>query len=155
MNEIDYYSYQTPIGIIYISAIDDAIVGCAFQNEFGTRYQETPTIQKAYKQIEEYFSHQRQNFDVKYRFITGTAFQRRVWEAMLKIPYGQTVSYQDVAQMIGSPKAYRAVGNAIHHNPMSFFFPCHRVIAAHGKLGGYGGEIDKKIFLLDLEGVHL
>lgn len=152
MEEIYYYEYQTPIGIVTLLAIGDELVGCHFgHNEIEAIHQETPIIKTAHYQLNEYFQGKRQSFDLKYRFLKGTKFQQRVWNALLTIPYGEVVSYQDIAQKVGSPKAYRAVGNANHHNPIALFIPCHRVITASHQIGGYGGGIDKKIFLLELE----
>lgn len=152
MEVMYYYEYQTPIGIITILAIDDDIVGCCFDyKNIDAIHQETLTIQNAYQQLDEYFQGKRRSFDLKYRFLKGTKFQQKVWNALLTIPYGEVVSYQDIAQKVGSPKAYRAVGNANHNNPIALFIPCHRVVTASHKIGGYGGGIDKKIFLLELE----
>jgi len=83
--------------------------------------------------------------------LVGTAFQRRVWNALLTIPYGQTRSYGDIARQIGSPGAFRAVGLANGHNPIGIIVPCHRVIGSNGSLTGYGGGLDRKRALLDLE----
>jgi len=80
--------------------------------------------------------------------------QKAVWEALLSIPYGQTRSYKQIAEQIGRPRAYRAVGMANNRNPISIIVPCHRVIGANGKLVGYGGGLEKKQYLLDLERVH-
>ena len=81
----------------------------------------------------------------------GTDFQKRVWNALEKIPYGETATYKDIACKIGQPNASRAIGGANHRNPLSIFIPCHRVIGASGQLVGYGGGLDKKVFLLELE----
>ncbi|WP_261130259.1 methylated-DNA--[protein]-cysteine S-methyltransferase [Bacillus sp. Marseille-Q3570] len=102
------------------------------------------------KQIEEYFLHQRRDFDFPIELF-GTPFQRKVWEGLRKIPYGETYSYKDVATMIGSPKSVRAVGSANNKNPLPIVIPCHRVIGSNGALVGYGGGLDKKEVLLDLE----
>ena len=82
----------------------------------------------------------------------GTAFQRRVWAALQTIPYGQTISYGELARRIGSPRAVRAVGQANHRNPLSILIPCHRVVGADGSLTGYGGGLALKEYLLKLEG---
>ena len=152
MEMIYYYTYQTPIGIITIEAIDDEIVGCQFESEnIEGECLETPIIKEAYQQLNEYFQGKRQSFDLKFRFLKGTQFQQNVWKALLTIPYGEVVSYRDIAQMIGSPKAYRAVGNANHNNPIVVFVPCHRVITTNHQIGGYAGGVETKAYLLELE----
>lgn len=84
----------------------------------------------------------------------GTDFQKKCWNALLEIPYGETCSYSDIALKVGSPKAFRAVGQANHNNPIAIVVPCHRVIASDGTLGGYGGGLPAKETLLQLEGAH-
>ena len=108
------------------------------------------------EQLQEYFAGRRREFDLPLDLENqGTPFQLRCWQALLRIPYGQVVSYAHQAQAVGSPKGFRAVGQANHHNPISIVVPCHRVIAADRKLGGYGGGLDVKRTLLELEGVTL
>ena len=92
----------------------------------------------------------RREFQIKLH-LEGTAFQKKVWEALCTIPYGETRSYGEIAAQIGNPKAYRAVGGANNKNPIMIFIPCHRVIGADGSLVGFGGGIDAKKFMLDLE----
>lgn len=104
----------------------------------------------AVAQLEEYFAGTRTDFTVTLDLV-GTAFQRRVWDALLTIPYGETRSYGEVARQIGAPGAFRAVGLANGHNPIGIIVPCHRVIGANGSLTGYGGGIDRKRALLQLE----
>jgi methylated-DNA-[protein]-cysteine S-methyltransferase len=102
------------------------------------------------RQLSEYFSGQRQAFDLPLA-LNGTAFQRRVWEALLGIGYGRTLSYGQLADQIGQPTAARAVGLANGRNPVSIIVPCHRVVGADGSLTGYGGGLDNKHRLLELE----
>ena len=102
------------------------------------------------EQLAAYFAGELTEFDVRLR-LEGTAFQRRVWNALLEIPYGETWSYGKLAAHIGQPTAFRAVGLANGRNPVAIIVPCHRVIGASGKLVGYGGGIDRKTVLLDLE----
>jgi methylated-DNA-[protein]-cysteine S-methyltransferase len=101
-------------------------------------------------QLESYFAGDLLEFDLELDLV-GTEFQRRVWKALLTIPYGETRSYGQIAQQIGSPGASRAVGLANGHNPVSIIVPCHRVIGANGSLTGYGGGLDRKKSLLELE----
>lgn len=103
------------------------------------------------KQLGEYFVGKRDAFDVPLDLSSGTPFQQTVWQALLKIPYGKTISYAQLANIIGKPTACRAVANANGKNPISLIIPCHRVIASDGGLGGYTGGIDIKQQLLALE----
>lgn len=106
--------------------------------------------QAAIKQLREYFDGLRQNFTLPLD-PHGTEFQRRVWKALCEIPYGETQSYAEIASAVGNPKACRAVGLANHRNPISILIPCHRVIGADGSLVGYGGGLNIKRSLLELE----
>jgi len=108
-------------------------------------------LDRAERQIREYLEGTRREFDLPLDLDTGTEFQREVWRGLQEIPYGETLSYRELACCVGRPRAARAVGNANHHNPISIIVPCHRVIAADGSLGGYGGSVWRKEFLLDLE----
>ena len=105
-------------------------------------------------QLDEYFAGTRREFELELG-PQGTAFQLAVWEALLAIPYGATASYGDIARAIGRPNAVRAVGQANGHNPLAIVVPCHRVIGSDHSLTGYGGGIDRKRFLLSLEGSAL
>ncbi|NDJ91543.1 methylated-DNA--[protein]-cysteine S-methyltransferase [Mycolicibacter kumamotonensis] len=105
------------------------------------------------EQLAAYFAGDLTEFDLTYH-MAGTEFQRRVWTALLTIPYGQTRSYGQLAMQIGAPTASRAVGLANGRNPISIIVPCHRVIGSNGSLTGYGGGIDRKRALLDLERQH-
>lgn len=104
----------------------------------------------AVEQLGAYFAGELKEFELRLEF-GGTPFQRNVWEALRTIPYGETRSYGEIAQQIGSPTAYRAVGLANGHNPIAVIVPCHRVIGANGGLTGFGGGLDRKRSLLDME----
>jgi methylated-DNA-[protein]-cysteine S-methyltransferase len=104
----------------------------------------------AVEQLGAYFAGELQEFDLRLEF-EGTEFQRRVWAALQTIPYGETRSYGEIAEQVGSPTAFRAVGLANGHNPIAVIVPCHRVIGANGSLTGFGGGLDRKRALLDLE----
>ena len=104
----------------------------------------------AVEQLAAYFAGELREFELRMEF-QGTPFQRSVWEALRTIPYGETRSYGEIAQQIGSPTAYRAVGLANGHNPIAIIVPCHRVIGANGGLTGFGGGLDRKRSLLDME----
>jgi len=110
-----------------------------------------PILLETQRQLGEYFAGQRKVFTVKLDF-AGTDFQRRVWTALLTIPYGETRSYGDIARQIGSPAAVRAVGAANGRNPISIIAPCHRVVGSNGKLTGFAGGLETKARLLGLEG---
>lgn len=110
----------------------------------------SPLSDLAFSQLEEYFNGKRKVFDFPLE-MQGTEFQKKVWKALCDIPYGETRTYKEIAIAVGNPKACRAVGMANNKNPISIVVPCHRVIGSDGKLVGYGGGIDMKIALLDLE----
>ncbi len=153
-----FYTYQTEIGELLIAEMNGDItdvISCKdLYRPFNGINQETPLLQKAACQMREYLRGERKNFDLPLA-PEGTSFQRQVWKALQAIPYGETRSYKDIAVVIGKPKAMRAVGMANHHNPISFIIPCHRVIGANGSLVGYGGGLELKKKLLDLEKTYL
>jgi len=106
------------------------------------------------QELDAYFTGKLKSFTVPIRLV-GTDFRMKVWNELCNIPYGETISYKELAQRIGNPRAIRAVGGANHHNPVSIIVPCHRVIGAGGGLTGYGGGLDNKSFLLKLESENL
>ena len=129
-----------------------ASVDQRLQRNLNANYVEgsSDVIQMAKRQLDEYFLHQRREFDIPLLFV-GTDFQKKVWNELLKIPYGKTISYCDLAKRIGMPNAVRAVANANAVNAISIIAPCHRVIGSDGTLTGYGGGLERKRFLLELE----
>ena len=142
--------YNTKIGKLKIEYDGDAITGITSaknEKEQGIR---SELSDKTALQLEEYFDGKRKEFDISIKLI-GTEFQKKVWNELLKIPYGETVSYKDIAINTGSPKACRAVGMANHNNPILIIVPCHRVINENKKLGGYALGLDLKRRLLELE----
>lgn len=148
---MDYGYLTTPIGILKIAADHIGICAVDFCEHKTAIENNNPLLDKAKLQLQEYFEGKRKSFDIPLHIVSGTAFQRSCWEALMKIPYGETRSYYDQALSIQRPKAVRAVGGANHHNPISIIIPCHRVIAKNGTLCGYGGGIDRKAYLLKLE----
>lgn len=142
--------YQTKIGRIKIAQEGDAIVEINVTDSEEKSERETPLIKKTIKELEEYFEGKRKIFDIPIS-IKGTEFQEKVWEALLKIPYGETKSYEDIAKMVGCPKGARAVGMANHNNKIIIIIPCHRVIGKNGKLVGYAGGLPVKEKLLQIE----
>ncbi|MGM9530715.1 methylated-DNA--[protein]-cysteine S-methyltransferase, partial [Intestinibacter sp.] len=114
--------------------------------------QESDLTKKAYVQLKEYIEGQRKQFDLPLT-PNGTEFQRKVWNALTKIPYGETRSYKDIAIAVGNEKASRAVGMANNKNPIPIIIPCHRIVGSNKKLVGYAGGLDLKEKLLSLEGI--
>lgn len=110
----------------------------------------SPIVKKAIKQLEEYFEGKRKAFSLPIQ-LSGTSFQKKVWQALQEIPYGTTKSYQEIATIVGNKNSVRAVGGANNKNPISIIVPCHRVIGKDGSLVGYGGGLAVKAFLLKLE----
>ena len=111
---------------------------------------ETPLLKKTKKQLKEYFAGKRKEFDLPLA-PSGTPFQMKCWEGLRTIPYGETRTYRDIAAYAGNPKAVRAAGGANHNNPISVIVPCHRVVGTNGSLTGFGGGLEAKAYLLNLE----
>ena len=157
MNVI-YYSYlDSPRGPILLRGDGQFVTGLFFRHhkygpELQTDWQHSDTtFAEVREQLTQYFAGERQTFDVPLR-LAGTPFQQRVWQELTRIPYGETISYGQLAQRIGRPTATRAVGAANGRNPISIVTPCHRVIGSSGKLTGFAGGLATKAFLLRLEG---
>jgi len=153
---------DSPLGNIALAASAQGLAGVWFTE--GQRHlppelavwpsaPEHPLLQQASAQLAEYFAGQRRTFDLPLDISGGTAFQQAVWQALLGLLPGGTISYGDLSQRIGKPGAVRAVGAAIGRNPLSIIVPCHRVIGAGGALTGYAGGLARKSALLQLEGV--
>lgn len=147
------YIYNTEIGTIAIMDNGNEITDIYFNDENIPKdaiITESKLIKEAKKQLDEYLTGMRKMFNIPI-LAEGTEFQRSVWAALLKIPYGETRCYSEIAESIGNPKASRAVGLANNKNPISIIIPCHRVIGKSGKLVGYGGGLEIKERLLNLE----
>ena len=142
--------YHSPVGDLQLDWEDGAVT--ALKNADAGIHADAPNelTKLVFRQLDEYFAGTRKTFDFPYR-LHGTPFQEQVWAALQEIPYGETRSYQDIAKAIGHPKAFRAVGMANHANPVFIVIPCHRVIGANGSLVGYGGGLEMKRALLELE----
>lgn len=149
-NMVKKYVYNTIIGPIEIVEEDGYIVRLDFRIDEKIDTEETSLIKETYKQIEEYLLGNRKKFIVPIK-LKGTEFQKKVWNALLEIPYGETMSYKKIAEKIGNPKACRAVGMANHNNPIAIIVPCHRVIGSNRKLVGYAGGLYIKQKLLEIE----
>ncbi|ABB43963.1 Methylated-DNA--(protein)-cysteine S-methyltransferase [Sulfurimonas denitrificans DSM 1251] len=146
---------STPIGYMLAVASESALLYLDFIDEkVETQNSNNPILLKLEQELRDYFVKKLRTFSIPLS-PSGTAFQRAVWDTLLKIPYGLTLSYADEAKLFGNPKATRAVANANGKNPISILIPCHRVISSDGSIGGYsGGGIWRKEFLLSLEGVE-
>jgi methylated-DNA-[protein]-cysteine S-methyltransferase len=148
----------SPLGTIVIAATESALVGLWFD---GQRHQPDPSVwplvqhhpvlDATMTQLKQYFAGQRQQFDLPVDLSAGTPFQQQVWAQLQAIASGNTVSYGQLSQQLGNPKAVRAVGAAVGRNPISIVVPCHRVLGANGALTGYAGGLDRKTALLQLE----
>jgi len=159
METLFYSRMSSPVGSLLIGVTESALVVLEFdrglpqtiggqevtwkESEAGTR--------SVRRQLDEYFAGKRRDFDLALD-LRGTEFRKRCWEQLLKIPYGETRSYGEIARAVGSPNGFRAVGQANHYNPIAIIVPCHRVLAGGRNLGGYGGGLPTKAFLLRLEG---
>jgi len=144
--------YESKIGPLTILSDDEALLRIDFgtvEHENAVR-ERSELIGRTEGQLEEYMAGTRTEFDLPLK-PEGTEFQKKVWNALLLIPYGETKSYKDIAVLIDNPKGCRAVGMANNHNPIPIIIPCHRVIGANGSLIGYGGGVDIKVKLLELE----
>lgn len=151
MNKIiKKFSYQTPVGRLYISENDGKICRVSYSDDVLAEVCKTDLIEETNRQLSQYFLGERRYFDIPL-LLEGTEFQKKVWKALSTIGFGQTVSYKDVAQMINCPKAYRAVGNANNKNNIMIIIPCHRVVGNNGRLIGYAGGLNIKKYLLDFE----
>lgn len=146
-----YQYIDSPLGRLTVAAQEGVLTHLLFgEQPREDACRNTPLLDRARRELEEYFQRRRQVFTLPLS-PQGTAFQRLVWQGLLTIPYGQTRSYGQLAQSIGHPRSCRAVGGANHRNPISILIPCHRVVGSDGSLTGYGGGLEKKIFLLELE----
>jgi methylated-DNA-[protein]-cysteine S-methyltransferase len=169
MNEVNIQRHQTEIGELVLGSLGGKLCLLGFgdremrravddqiRKKLDAKFieQSDKVLEQTMKQVDEYLSGKRKEFDVPL-LILGTDFQRRVWQALTKVPYGATSTYGQIAEDIGSPKAVRAVGNASSLNPISIIVPCHRIIGGDGGLVGYGGGLSVKRRLLELERSNL
>ena len=146
--------YDSPFGLLQIISKDRKLVSLKLVDALPVDDAFSPPDEIAFEtanQLKQYFEKTRINFDLPISFGNASPFQIAVWESLKRIPYGETVSYSELASMAGSEKAFRAVGNANRNNPIAIVIPCHRCIAKNGNLHGYFYGLEKKKFLLDLE----
>ncbi len=150
MKSVEAAYYQSPLGAIKIAGSESGISSILFVDR--VEHHSTPVVlSECVQQLGEYFAGSRREFSFLLD-LQGTAFQKRVWKALLSIPFGQTTSYGALATALGDIKAVRAVGLANGRNPVSIVVPCHRVIGADGSLTGYAGGLHRKQWLLEFEG---
>ena len=156
--KLSFMEMASPVGQLKLVATETALVAVLWENENPNRVRlaeltenkQHSILLETQKQLNEYFTGQRQIFDLPLDF-EGTEFQQKVWQALLTIPFGETRSYKQIAEQIGNVKAVRAVGAANGKNPISIIAPCHRVVGANGKLVGFAGGLENKDVLLRLE----
>ena len=150
---------QSPVGDLRLVASEEALIAVLWENDrpkpmrLGTLVENEnhPVLLETERQLKEYFRGKRKTFSLKLELI-GTKFQKDVWQMLVAIPFGETRSYGELARQLGNPRATRAVGAANGRNPIPIVVPCHRVIGASGKLTGFGGGLNIKAHLLELEG---
>jgi O-6-methylguanine DNA methyltransferase len=164
MKTLFYIKMNTQIGPLLLTSSDKGLVHIALPHQSGrdrlkeikhafpdcTLMEDGGKNREAVRQIEEYFRGVRTTFSLDLD-LRGTDFQKKVWKALMKVPYGWTRSYGQIARDIGHPRAFRAVGGACHKNPIPLVIPCHRIIGSDGSMTGFGGGISLKEKLLDLE----
>ncbi|MGD8538780.1 MAG: methylated-DNA--[protein]-cysteine S-methyltransferase [Candidatus Aminicenantes bacterium] len=144
--------YGSKVGLLEIEGTENAITKVHFSDKKRVKSDKNlpPILKKCHKQLAQYFNGKRQSFSLDLQ-LEGTDFQKKVWEQLQRIPYGETVSYKDIAVAIGNEKAVRAVGSANGKNNIAIIIPCHRVIGADGDLVGFGGGLWRKVWLINHE----
>jgi methylated-DNA-[protein]-cysteine S-methyltransferase len=161
MDAFSYSYMNSPVGCLLLGVSERGLAVLSFGRKLPERLagqridwnESVGAAKKVRQELEEYFAGKRREFTVPLD-LRGTDFQRQCWEELLRIPYGQTRSYAEIARAVGRPTAYRAVGQSNHRNPVAIVVPCHRVLAGGKALGGYGGGLPTKAFLLRLEGAE-
>ena len=151
--------YQSPIGKMYLVAKNNKLCAVSFEQNWKRIEKsfvqitkiETKVLKETKKQLDQYFKDKRKEFNLPYE-LAGTVFQIKVWEALAKVPFGETKSYKEQGVLIKSPKAVRAIGRTNGLNPLCIILPCHRIIGSNGSLTGYAGGLEIKEFLLKHEG---
>ncbi|WP_066499497.1 methylated-DNA--[protein]-cysteine S-methyltransferase [Abyssisolibacter fermentans] len=150
MIEKFYGYYRSVIGLIEIICTENEVISVIFVDSPNYETKENKIVKEVINQLDEYFNGKRKIFNLPLK-VDGTKFQNETWYELLKIPYGTTITYKDMAIALGNPKASRAVGNANGKNKIWIIIPCHRVIGAKGKLTGYAGGIERKKWLIEHE----
>lgn len=150
--KVVYMQIESQLGLLRIGCKRGAIVSLCFDAAISeiVDIKQSALGEEVVRQLREYFAGQRKNFDLPLA-LEGTVFQKQVWAALQKIPYGEVRSYKQIAENIGNPKAYRAVGGANNRNPIPIIIPCHRVVGVDATMVGYRGGVERKIWLLGHE----
>lgn len=159
MREIFYDRYRSPVGPLLVGVTAAGLTALEFDGSYvmprrrpDEAWTQSPArVAQVITELQDYFAGKLRQFSTPLD-LRGTGFQLRCWRALVKIPYGQMISYAELARRVGSPRGFRAVGMANHDNPIAIVVPCHRVVASDGTLGGYGGGLEIKRALLELEG---
>ncbi len=146
-----YDTIETPLGTLYLIFSGRTLTGISFDKPAGLYLKKTEDAAAAKKELTEYFGKGRRDFTFETAFTEGTDFERLVWDTLREVPYGETRTYKWMAQKVGKPHAFRAVGNALGKNPIPIIFPCHRIIESDGSIGGYSSGTDIKRRLLEIE----
>jgi methylated-DNA-[protein]-cysteine S-methyltransferase len=146
-----YDIFESPFGKLYVMFSGKFLVGVSFRKPSGVSFKDGAATKGFIKELTMYFKGSKSDFSQKTKFLTGTEFERKVWNALMKIPFGETRSYKWVAEKVGRPAATRAVGRALSKNPIPVVVPCHRVIESDGSIGGFSSGVETKRRLLDLE----
>jgi methylated-DNA-[protein]-cysteine S-methyltransferase len=146
-------SYKSPLGFLILKSDGLAVTEISFSERDVQEENDCAVLLKCNQQMDDYFSGKSFGFDLPLN-PEGTQFQQKVWDELLKIPYGETITYHELAVRLGDSKAVRAVGTANGRNPLAIIIPCHRVIGAGNKLIGYAGGLDRKLWLLEHEMKH-
>lgn len=163
---IRWHTFETPFGAMYVAATDHGLARISWQQpshdafvqqmeeRFSDRLvvHDPDALAETERQLREYFNGERARFDLPVDLSSLSEFEQAVLQATARIPFGEVVAYSDLARRVGNPKASRAVGNALNHNPVAIVVPCHRVVRRDGSLGGYGGGVEFKKRLLGIEG---
>lgn len=161
METLFYSRMNSPVGPLLLGTSETSLVVLEFDRGLPPRiagqsvaWEESRSRTRSVReQLEQYFAGERRTFELQLD-LRGTEFRKRCWDELLKIPYGETCTYADIAKSVGCPNGFRAVGQANHYNPIAIIVPCHRVLAGGKYLGGYGGGLPLKAFLLRLEGAR-
>lgn len=156
--KLSFCNFDSPVGELKLVASDEGLAAVLWENDNpkrvplaeGERHDSHPVLQQVRQQLQEYFANQRTQFVLPLD-VRGTEFQKRVWDALLGIPFGETRTYGQIAKQLGTPSASRAVGAANGRNPISIVMPCHRVIGSSGRLTGFAGGLEAKAYLLNFE----
>lgn len=154
MSRPTHFDLQSPIGILQLEETDGQLMACRWHDgEFNSKMRPTGLLAKIAVELQEYFAGERQSFS--FEVPPSQNFQGQVWSQLQKIPYGEVVTYKEIAERVGRPGAARAVGQACHRNPWLILVPCHRVIAANAKVGGFALDLELKRWLLSHERSNL